>query len=106
MIPMCKWCGSDLYVDDYDEASDIATCLGPGHPEPRMFEPKAEQAHAKAKELQLMEGGIASELGLYTDLPKLLSYGEYVDTNVVEYRYGIAHPQEYAWMLDRWGHVA
>jgi hypothetical protein len=102
---LCTWCGTDEYVEEYDIANDIAYCSGPGHLEPRMFQPKIERALAKANELADLDEGIASELGLYEDLANLLEYGKRLETAVVEYRYGIAHPENYSWMLDRWGHV-
>lgn len=107
MTPLCTWCGTDEYVDDYDVAEDIASCSGPGHAEPRMFQPRVEAAHRKeASALDALPGGIALELGLYEVLPKLLTVGEWAETGVVEYRYAKADPEGYAWMLDRWGHVS
>ncbi len=106
MVPTCTWCGTDEYIDDYDPAEDLAWCVGPGHIEPRMFQPKAEaKALAAANKLAALPEGMATELGLWTQLPALLSHGEWVDTNVVEYRYGIVDPDGYRQMLDRWGHV-
>jgi hypothetical protein len=103
----CSHCGTDVYVEDYDPASDSAWCHGPGHPGPRLIEPKKEAAAAKAKASALnpLGYGIAYELGLYDDLPQLLNTGEWADTPTVEYRYGISHPEQYAEMLKRWGHV-
>ena len=49
---------------------------------------------------------VAHELVLHDDIPLLLSPDEWVETGAVEYRYGVAHPETYALMLDRWGHVA
>ena len=104
----CIVCGTDLYVDEYDAEADTAWCTGTGHPEPRLVEPKKEAAAAKAKSeaLNPLGYGIAYELGLYDDLPDLLNVGEWADTAVVEYRYGTTHPDQYAEMLRRWGHVA
>ena len=108
MIALCTWCGSDEFVDDYDIDNDLAYCSGPGHVEPRMFEPKKEQAARAAHHAAraALTDGIASQLGLYDDLPPLLNLGEWAETGVVEHRYGVVHLAEYAWMLSRWGHVA
>ena len=116
MNATCSWCGSDDYVVDYDADNDIAMCSGPGHPEPRMFEPKAEraarlEAEQAARSRRSSSGGssvgygIAKQLGLYDLLPPLLRSDEWAETGVVEHRFALAHPAEYAWMLDRWGHV-
>jgi hypothetical protein len=106
MIALCTWCGTDEYVEDHDVINDVAYCTGPGHAEPRMFEPKKEKAATDAKNaLTGLPDGIANELGMYEDLPLVLRLGEWAETGVVEYRYGISHPKEYGWMLDRWGHV-
>lgn len=108
MIALCTWCATDEYVEDHDMVNDVAYCTGPGHAEPRMFEPRKEQTArvARSAALTALPDGIANELGLYEDLPALLRLGEWAETGVVEYRYGIAHPDGYKWMLDRWGHVA
>ena len=107
MIATCSWCGTDEHVEDQDTANDVAFCVGPGHPEPRMFEPKKEWALAQAKTKSVVSRpeGIAAELGLYEDLLALLQVGEWADTVVVEYRYALEYPDTYAWMLDRWGHI-
>lgn len=108
MNPMCSWCASDEYIDDYDAERDEAWCTGPGHPEPRMFEPKKEAAARAAKEKALsgLSFGIAHELGLYEDLVEVLRPGQWMETGAVEYCYGVEHPEIYRQMLDRWGHVA
>lgn len=108
MIANCGWCASDDYIEDHNESDDIALCLGPGHDEPRMFQPKAEAAAKKARENSLGElsDGIAADLGLYDDLPDLLIPGEWADTPTVEYRYAREHPMTFKRLLDRWGHVS
>ena len=113
MSTLCLWCGSDVYIDDHDEANDQAHCTGPGHPEPRMFEPKAEakakaEAAAAAKKAWRRDlgYGIAHRLDLYNDLYQLLNNGEWAETGVIEYRYGTAHPKNYQWMIGRWGHTS
>jgi hypothetical protein len=51
--------------------------------------------------------GIAAELGLYDGLLSGLAPGEPpVEYGVVEYRYGLAHPTEYRYLVDMYGHVA
>jgi hypothetical protein len=42
MLASCTVCGTDVYVDDYDQATDEAWCSGPGHEGPRIIQPKAE----------------------------------------------------------------
>ena len=108
MIATCTWCGTDAYVDEYDSENDLALCTGSGHAEPRMFEPKAEQAtrDAKTKALSALTDGIAAGLGLYDDLPPLVNAGEWAETGLIEYRYALAHPDTYAETLQRWGHVS
>jgi hypothetical protein len=92
MLVSCTVCGTDVYVDDYDAVTDEAWCSGPGHDGLRMVQPKAEQAAraAKARALPQLPDGIAESYGLYEILPSLISPEEWVDTIVVEYRYGIA----------------
>lgn len=103
----CTVCGTDVYVEDHD-AADTAWCTGPGHPELRLIEPRREAAAARERAAQLnpLGYGIAYELGLYDDLPEMLNPGEWADTATLEYRYGSTHPDQYAEMLRRWGHVA
>lgn len=101
MIANCKWCGTDEYVE-FDDATGVALCSGPGHPTERMWEPKSEQVAA----VKPLADGIAADLGLYDDLVLCLREGEWAETGVVEHRYGSEHPSEYRWMVERWGHVA
>ena len=100
MIANCNWCGSDEFTE-FDAASGVAICSGPGHLGERMWEPESEPVSLKP-----LADGIAAELGLYDDLLKCLYKGEWAETGVVEHRYGTDHPTEYRWMVDRWGHVA
>jgi hypothetical protein len=107
MLTLCTWCGSDVYVDTYDALTDEAWCSGPGHPEPRLFNPAAEKRAQQAQQAVSPLGyGIAYELGIYDALPELLVTGEWADTPTVEYRYGTTYPEIYADLLVRWGHVA
>jgi hypothetical protein len=107
MSTLCTWCGSDVYVDAYDPATDEGWCSGPGHSEPRLFNPAAEKKLQKEKHAPSALGyGIAYELGIYDALPELLVAGEWADTPTVEYRFGTAYPDVYEKLLARWGHVA
>jgi hypothetical protein len=99
----CTVCGTDVYVEEYDAAEDTAWCVGTGHPEPRLIEPKREAAAAAISPLSY---GIAADYGLYDILPELLQVGEWADTATVEFRYGSAHREQYGELLARWGHVA
>lgn len=101
MIATCRWCATDEYAE-YDATAGVALCSGPGHTEVRMWEPASEIASTTPD----LGDGIAAAFGLYEDLPLCLNVGEWVETGVVEHRYGTAHPREYAAMVDRWGHVA
>jgi hypothetical protein len=106
MRPICTWCGTDADIDDHDPTEDVALCLGRGHPEPRIFHPAAESAaRAAGNHLEALPEGMATELDLWTRLPEVLNPGEWVDTHVVEHRYGTRHPDDYRRMLTRWGHV-
>ncbi len=104
MLAICSWCGTDEYVVAHDTADDIATCYGPGHVEPRMFQPKADAGAKRASRSSRLPDGIAAELSLYDDLPTLLVNGEWFETGLVEYLYATTHPKEYLWMLARRGH--
>src|SRR3954462_6142804 len=96
---VCTWCASDEWVD-YDPATNVAVCNGPGHATERMWEPAKNVSQDQA--LALAEG-IAADLGLYDDLPKCLALGEWAETGVVEHRYGTTHAEQYEWMVKRWG---
>jgi hypothetical protein len=49
--------------------------------------------------------GLAADLGLYDDLPALITDpDELLEYGVVEYRYGTEHPKEYAQLLRTYGH--
>lgn len=51
--------------------------------------------------------GLGEELGIYDHLPPLVSATEpVVEYGVVEHRYAAAHPDEYATLVDRYGHTA
>ena len=104
----CTWCGTDEYVDEYDPVDDIAWCSGPGHPKPRMFQPKVERARKREADdkWRYLSNSIAAGYGLYETLPDLLVPGEWSDTHVVEHRFALTHPEIYAELLDRWGHVS
>jgi hypothetical protein len=99
---LCSWCGTDEYVT-FDSRSKVALCDGPGHPFERMWEPSQQRDPRSA--LSSLPDGIAVDLGLYDSLPKCLSVGEWAETGVVEHRFGTDHPEEYRWMVNRWGHV-
>lgn len=104
MIVNCGQCGTDEYVE-YDPGLGVAICSGPVHPVPRMWEPrKPGQPGTAASDHK--SDAIAAQLGLYDDLIDFVIPGEWADTMVIEHRYGTAHPDNYKWMIDRWGHVA
>jgi hypothetical protein len=51
--------------------------------------------------------GFAAELGLYEDLPPLITDPTAkIEYGIVEYRYGTAHPKEYRRLLDTYGHTS
>lgn len=51
--------------------------------------------------------GLGEELGIYQDLPDLLSPDDtVVEYGVVEHRYALAHPEEYRVLIERYGHTA
>jgi hypothetical protein len=68
-----------------------------------MWEPAKEAPHPSGPALA---DGIAADIGLYDDLPSCLSVGEWAETGVVEHRYGTIRPEQYEWMVKRWGHTA
>jgi hypothetical protein len=107
MIGTCKFCATDEYTD-FDSASGVALCNGPGHTGERMWEPESERPTASSARSDRNDrsDSIAAELGLYDDLLDCLRLGEWAETGVVEHRYGTAHPSKYQSMIDRWGHCA
>lgn len=52
--------------------------------------------------------GLADELGLGTELPALLNeyVGKWVEYGVVEAAYANAHPDDFAMLVERYGHTA
>lgn len=52
--------------------------------------------------------GLAEELGLGTELPRLLNAyaGQWVEYGVVEAAYADAHPDDFAMLVARYGHTA
>lgn len=52
--------------------------------------------------------GLADELGLGTELPALLNeyVGKWVEYGVVEAAYADAHPNDFAMLVERYGHTA
>lgn len=105
----CIMCGTEEYAT-YDPSTDDAWCDGPGHPEPRNWQPKADRDYERElrrqgrKARRALGGGIARELGLYEILPEILRERVWMETGVVEYLYAVGNEVGYEFMLDRWGH--
>ena len=57
---------------------------------------------------QLAGSGLAAELGLATELPAVLVpfAGQWVEYGVVEHAYAKANPQDFARLVERYGHTA
>ncbi len=100
---VCPLCGTQ---DDLDAPTPLPdsvwqfVCRGHHEPSPYLFQ-------ASAQKIQSYPEGLATELGLWDDLPPLLGPGEpRVEYGVVEYRYATAHPNEYARLVKEYGHTA
>lgn len=101
---VCPLCGTQDDLETPTPLPDGAwqfVCRGFHQPSPYGFETSADQKLAPHPE------GLAAELGLWEDLPKLLSVGEpWVEYGIVEYRYALAHPVEYGMLVEKYGHTA
>lgn len=100
---LCSICASDEYVT-YDPATRVVVCDGPAHPTERVWELVEPTKHPTA--VVAANEPLRVQKRLFEDLPACLLVGEWADTGVVEHRYGQRHPETYAWMIERWGHVA
>jgi hypothetical protein len=101
--PVCALCGLDDDVTTVHLGDGVwqHVCTGRAHPEPRVWE---ESTSGGVDDLALE--GLASEWGLYDDLPKCLVPGEpLVEYGVVEYRYKQFNPVRYAALVDRYSHT-
>lgn len=107
-VPSCV-CPLCALQDDLDPptllADDVWQFVCRGHhkdgPSPYAFEVSSK------KEVWHESGGLATELGLWEDLPAALVPGEpFVEYGVVEYRYAVAHPAEYRMLVDTYGHTS
>ena len=80
------------------------TCERPGHP---AGGPLAWIAVPEPPDLPGISG-LADELGLGTELPALLNEhpGSWVEYGVVEAAYADAHPDDFAMLVERYGHTA
>lgn len=101
---VCPLCGHQDYIEPPTPLPDdlwLFTCSGPHDPSPYDFLVAPETSPLGYPE------GFAAELGLDDDLPDLLVDGEpFIEYGIVEYRYARAHPDEYAQIVDRYGHTA
>jgi hypothetical protein len=75
-----------------------------GHPEPGPYTWLHVPAPKGLPELT----GIAVELGLDVELPRVLAGfpGEWVEYGLVEYAYAQRNPKDFAALVDRYGHTA
>jgi hypothetical protein len=105
MMVVCALCASDESVE-YDRTTNVALCTGPGHPWEHMWEPIKEAPKRSGQPPTPAADSIADRFGLHDKLVMLLNPNEWADTYVVEHRFRTAHPEDYVWMVDRWGHVA
>lgn len=101
---VCPLCATQDDLDAPTPLPDGAwqfVCHGYHQPSPYRFETSADAKVAPYPE------GLATELGLWDDLPKVLSGDEpWVEYGIVEYRYAEAHPVEYGKLVAQYGHTA
>lgn len=98
---VCQLCGLDDYLQFASLPDDVweVTCANPAHPA-WTWSPTPEHPTGAIAE------GIAAELDLFTKLPTLVSADAFDEYGIVEYRFGIAHPRDYASLLELYGHRA
>lgn len=101
-MEVCAICGTsdDVEEEQTPDGATLLTCDGGGH-EPRTWAKYEEPVGLPARD------GLGEELGIYEDLPALLSQDEpVVEYGVVEHRNALAHPEEYRVLIERYGHTA
>lgn len=87
-----------------DEVGHRFECDREGHPRPGAYAWLSPPAPPAGMEL----GGLAEELGLGVELPAVLAQfsGTWVEYGVVEHAYAVAHPEDWARLVDTYGHTA
>lgn len=80
------------------------TCMRKGHPDGGPYTWISPPAVPQVAEL----GGLAAQLGLDVELPALLQRypGQWVEYGIVEHDYAVAHPKDWAFLVNRYGHTA
>ncbi|MGQ0823772.1 MAG: hypothetical protein ACT4OX_01870 [Actinomycetota bacterium] len=98
---VCPLCSLDDYLDYVPLADDVweVTCSNSMHPE-WVWSPTPEYPTGSIAE------GIAADLDLFRKLPAVVSEDSFDEYGIVEYRFGIAHPSDYAELLALYGHRA
>lgn len=101
---VCPLCGTQDDLEPPTALPDGAwqfVCNGYHDPTPWTFEVSADAKVATHHQ------GLATELGMWEDLPAVLvSEQPPAEYGVVEYRYALAHPSEYAELVKLYGHTA
>ncbi len=102
---VCPMCGYGEAVTS--EAVGLGvwsyTCSDHSHPE---FTWVASDPKVRSTALQQKDQTLSDELGIYDDLLTTFAYGEApVEHGVVEYRYALAAPEKYRFLIDRYSHI-
>ncbi|MBI5232118.1 MAG: hypothetical protein HY876_08140 [Coriobacteriales bacterium] len=98
---ICPLCALDEYLTHEALLDDqwLITCNNPTHREWSWMAFPEDPTGAVAE-------GLAAELGLFEKLAPLIDDDAYDEYGIVEYRFGIAYPQDYAFLLATFGHRA
>lgn len=97
-----------MHVDEECQPSALSdlewqyTCERTSHPNGKPF----SWSHVEPPPATLGTDGIAAELGLDVELPNAVAQfrGQWVEYGVVEHTYAMANPDDFARLVDRFGH--
>jgi hypothetical protein len=90
-------------VQEVEGAREYTCPRTQGHPAPGTY----TWLSAPPPPEGLQEGGLAGELGLYQELPSLVrQLGGWVEYGLVERAYALAHADDFARLVKRYGHTA
>lgn len=87
-----------------DEVGTQFTCTRTDHVEPGPFTWFSSPPPPPGADIS----GIAADLGLDVEIPAVLQQfnRQWVEHGVFEHAYALAHPKDWAFLMDRYGHTA
>ena len=104
-LQVCKFHASDdVFGVAQDDGGEEFVCPRTDHPEPGPY----RWVSMPPPPTSLLDSGLTAELGLQVELPAALApfKGRWVEYGVVEHTYATNRPENFARLVDKYGHAA